>query len=115
MSTAKQLERNGYTVVLNDFGAIIGVRKGDYIAYNSRELKKLNSRLADEILINRPLISNPIEEEKLIDLLDACEHNEYYTNYLNLLKEKYKDFYKKPEFDKILVYCHIDNSHYSLD
>ena len=115
MSTIKQLTEEGYKVITNAYGAIIGVRKGNYIAYNSEEVNKVNDEEVNNTLVNRPLIQNPIQEEELIDLLDTSEHNEYFTNLLKMYKEKYNGYYRKPEFDKIYVYLNTDTSSYSLD
>lgn len=83
----------------------------NYIAYNKEKVDSLKNAKINNLLINRELISNPLEEEKLIDIRPEYDHW-----YSKQFQNKYSNIpYDEFGFDTRYEYKYSDNSHYSLD
>ena len=83
----------------------------NYIAYNKAKVNTLANDKINDLLVNRELISNPLEEEKLIDIRPEYDHwysKQFQNKYLNIP-------FDECGFDTRYEYKHYDNSNYSLD
>lgn len=117
------LDGKEYDVFRNEKNEIIGVRnyKNKYIAYNSKEVKRLNNDVITSKLFAGELSFNPYDLcEEVYDFVNKkyfCYGNwhQMEENMAERLTETYNEYYTQKDFDVRAKYCVEDNSSYSLD